>query len=142
MSILDVTFENVGITPERLLNERFVQVELYSNGMKLDKYTKKIAYCDGRFYFDISFYMDLHPDGHWTVKLDIRNHHRLIETWSGNKWVNKGMAIAGALKYRPIWDMQELQMMLTKEWIKAWLTDLVVNGKLQFEYSDMFITRS
>lgn len=140
MGLLDVAFENVQITPEKLLNEGFVQARIYASGAKLNKYSRLLSYCDGMFYFDISFYMDLHPDDHWTIRLDIRNHHRMIETWSGNKWVNKGMAIAGALKSRPIWDMQELQMMLTKEWIKAWLTDLVADGKLQFEYSEMFNT--
>ena len=139
MGLLDVTFENVRITRERLLNEKFDQVRIYTTGSKLDKYTKKISYCDGRFHFDITFYVDLHPDGHWTVKLDIRNHHRMIETWHGQKWINEGMMTI-PMKPRPIYDMQELQMMLTKEWIKAWLTDLVADGKLQFEYSEMFNT--
>lgn len=139
MGLLDVTFENVQITQERLLNERFDQVKIYLTGAKLDKYTKKIAYDDGRFHFDITFYVDLHPDGQWTIKIDVGNHHRMIETWYGQKWMPEGMMIV-PMKPRPIYDMQELQMMLTREWIKAWLTDLVVDGRLQFEYSEMFIT--
>lgn len=139
MSLLDINIQDVQITPEGLLNERFNQVQIYTTGSKLDKYTKKIVHCNGRFYFDITFYVDLHPGGQWTIKIDVGNLHRMIETWHGQRWVPEGMMII-PMKPRPIHDMQELQMMLTDEWIEAWLTDLVEDGKLQFEYSEMFKT--
>lgn len=141
MGLLDVTFENVQITQEGLLENQFKIMGGLStmDGFEAHNFSKKIAYSNGRFYFDITFYIDLHPDGLWTIKIDVGNHHRMIETWHGQKWINESMMII-PMKPRPIYDMQELQMMLTKEWIKAWLTDLVVGGKLQFEYSEMFTT--
>jgi hypothetical protein len=141
MSLLDVTFENVQITPEGLLENQFKIMGGLStmDGFEAHNFSKKIAYSNGRFHFDITFYIDLHPDGQWTIKMDVGNHQRMIETWYGQKWMPEGMMII-PMKPRPIYDMQELQMMLTKEWIKAWLTDLVTDGKLQFEYSEMFAT--